>query len=227
MAHYRVLTGNQDWSAEQLDPMYRLATRNKPIRLTVLMEALCPDCQLWIVEEFYPKVFKNFAEFINIEFVPFGNAKITNGTITCQHGSEECKINRFESCLIDVLQSQDHYVPFIYCIENQLQKWTPNQLHAFVQKKSGTNVSMYRLISQWEIVSIHNNALGNIWPDKHTFVPWIIVNGVSLRSKQVLINNLPYLLCDWYTGDKEIPFCSSQKKKGCSKNALRNYYLSM
>ncbi|KAE9412475.1 hypothetical protein Angca_008739, partial [Angiostrongylus cantonensis] len=110
---------------DDLCTRYRLATRNKPIRLTVLIEALCPDCQLWIVEEFYPKLFKNFAEFINIEFVPFGNAKITNGTITCQHGPEECRINRFESCLIDVLQSQDHHVPFIYCIESQLQLKIP------------------------------------------------------------------------------------------------------
>ncbi|KAE9412474.1 hypothetical protein Angca_007955, partial [Angiostrongylus cantonensis] len=37
----------------------------------------------------------------------------------------------------------------------------------------------------------------SIWPDKHTFVPWIIVNGISLKTKQMMINNLPYLLCDW------------------------------
>ncbi|KAJ1370057.1 hypothetical protein KIN20_031695 [Parelaphostrongylus tenuis] len=53
----------------------------------------------------------------------------------------------------------------------------------------------------------------NTWPDKHTFVPWVIVNGISLKSKQTMINNLPYLLCEWYIGDNKIPFCRSEKRK--------------
>ncbi|KAJ1371557.1 hypothetical protein KIN20_033526 [Parelaphostrongylus tenuis] len=73
---------------EDLCNRYRL-NHNKPINITVLMEALCPDCQLWIVEEFYPKVFKNFAKFINIELVPFGNAKITS-TVPFENATAKC-----------------------------------------------------------------------------------------------------------------------------------------
>uniref|UniRef100_A0A0K0DN55 Transposase n=1 Tax=Angiostrongylus cantonensis TaxID=6313 RepID=A0A0K0DN55_ANGCA len=61
----------------------------------------------------------------------------------------------------------------------------------------------------------------DVWPDQHMFVPWIIVNGVSLNSKQAMIDNLPYLLCDWYTGDEEIPFCSSEVAKRRSNGALK------
>uniref|UniRef100_A0A0K0DN54 Saposin A-type domain-containing protein n=1 Tax=Angiostrongylus cantonensis TaxID=6313 RepID=A0A0K0DN54_ANGCA len=112
---------SKECGSEELCTRYRSAAYNKPINITLLVEALCPFCQGWVVEEFYPKVFEIFAEFINVELVPFGNAQIMNGTITCQHGPEECRINRFESCLIHVLKSQDRYVPFIYCIDNQLQ----------------------------------------------------------------------------------------------------------
>lgn len=45
---------------------------------------------------------------------------IQNGTITCQHGAEECQINRFESCIIDSMQTQDQYVPYIHCLESNL-----------------------------------------------------------------------------------------------------------
>ncbi|RCN28862.1 gamma interferon inducible lysosomal thiol reductase, partial [Ancylostoma caninum] len=100
---------------------YQTATHNQRINITVLIEALCPDCQRFIVDELYPNVYKNFAGFVNIEFVPYGNAKVVNGTIQCQHGPEECSINRFESCLIDSVQTQEQYVPLIYCIENNLR----------------------------------------------------------------------------------------------------------
>ncbi|PIO75739.1 gamma interferon inducible lysosomal thiol reductase [Teladorsagia circumcincta] len=99
---------------------YHKATDNQRINITVLIEALCPDCQRWIVEELYPHVFKNFLDYVNIELIPYGNAKMVNGTIECQHGPEECSINRFESCVIDSMQTQDQFLPLIYCIENQL-----------------------------------------------------------------------------------------------------------
>lgn len=61
---------------EALTCSYLASTHNQRINITVLLEALCPDCQRWIVEELYPHVFKNFMDFVNIEFVPYGNARI-------------------------------------------------------------------------------------------------------------------------------------------------------
>ncbi|VDM59706.1 unnamed protein product [Angiostrongylus costaricensis] len=208
---------SKECGSEKLCTRYRSAAYNKAINLTLLVEALCPFCQGWMVDEFYPNVFKNFAEFINVEFVPFGNAEIINGTITCQHGPEECMINRFESCLIHVLQSQDHYlgVPFenasALCFrdlsigeadQNLIQSCMVSELGEKLQQEAAEKTA-------------------NVWPDQHIFVPWIIVNGVSLISKQAMIDNLPYLLCDWYTGDEEIPFCSSEEAKRRSNSALR------
>ncbi|KHJ74789.1 gamma interferon inducible lysosomal thiol reductase, partial [Oesophagostomum dentatum] len=104
---------------------YHSATYNQRINITVLIEALCPDCQRYIVEDLYPNIYKNFAGFVNIELIPYGNARIVNGSIQCQHGPEECSINRFESCLIDSVQTQDQYVPLIYCLENNLMAKIP------------------------------------------------------------------------------------------------------
>ncbi|KAK5971308.1 Gamma interferon inducible lysosomal thiol reductase, partial [Trichostrongylus colubriformis] len=104
---------------------YHEATYNQRINITVLIEALCPDCQRWIVEELYPHIFKKFMDFVNIELVPYGNAKMVNGSIQCQHGPEECSINRFESCVIDSMQTQDQYMPYIGCIENLLMSKVP------------------------------------------------------------------------------------------------------
>lgn len=200
---------------------YLASTHNQRINITVLLEALCPDCQRWIVEELYPHVFKNFMDFVNIEFVPYGNARIVNGSIQCQHGPEECSINRFESCLIDSVQTQDQYVPLINCIENQLMsKVTFDKASAKCFRTLSVSDDIQRLIQSCLVSRLGEKLqekaaekTDNVWPDKHTHVPWIIVNGVSLANAQMMMDQLPYLLCEWYTGDKKIPFCQAQEKR--------------
>lgn len=53
----------------------------------------------------------------------------------------------------------------------------------------------------------------NVWPEKHQFVPWVLFNNVSLARSQNLMDDIPSLLCQWYNGDKQIPYCSQQMKK--------------
>ncbi|WKX97518.1 hypothetical protein Q1695_013294 [Nippostrongylus brasiliensis] len=200
---------------------YHSTTHNQRINITVLVEALCPDCQRWIVEELYPLVYKNFADFVNIELVPYGNARMVNGSIQCQHGPEECSINRFESCLIDSVQTQDQYVPLIYCIENQLMAKTPfDKASAKCFRTLSISDDIQRL-TQSCLVSRLGERLqekaaertANVWPDKHTHVPWVVLNGVSLANGQMMMDHLPFLICEWYNGDKKIPYCQSQEKK--------------
>ncbi|RCN45583.1 gamma interferon inducible lysosomal thiol reductase [Ancylostoma caninum] len=211
---------------EDLCNRYHTATHNQRINITVLMEALCPGCQHFIVDELYPNIYKNFAGFVNIEFVPYGNAKVVNGTIQCQHGPEECSINRFESCLIDSVQTQELYVPLIYCIESNLQKKSFQSQIPFDK----ASAKCFRTLSVGEdiqrlIQSCLVSRLGeqlqekaaeqteNVWPDKHRHVPWVVINGISLESEQSVMDHLPYLICGWYTGDKKIPYCRSDEKK--------------
>ncbi|VDM81925.1 unnamed protein product [Strongylus vulgaris] len=99
---------------------YNAATYNQRVNLTIFSEGLCPMCNDWFTNYVYPKVYKNFADFINIEYVPYGNAQYKNGTITCQHGELECRINRYFSCIIDVMGKQDVYIPFLHCLDDLL-----------------------------------------------------------------------------------------------------------
>src|SRR3569832_776186 len=39
-----------------------------------------------------------------------------------------------------------------------------------------------------------------IWPEKHRFVPWIMINNVSLLSRQIYQENFFQFLCKWYNG---------------------------
>ncbi|PAV90129.1 hypothetical protein WR25_13333 [Diploscapter pachys] len=183
---------------------YTTATRNQKINITVLIEALCPDCQQLIVNELYPNVYTKFKDYVNIEFIPYGNARIlSNGTIQCQHGEEECKINKFESCLIDAVQTQDQYVPLIYCLENQLMKQTPFEDAAEkCFKQLSVSDQTQRMIQGCLVTSLSEklqkkaaDLTANVWPEKHRFVPWILFNGVSIESVQSWADIIPTLIC--------------------------------
>lgn len=55
---------------------FRGRSKGKRVRLTLLFEALCPDCQQFISQALYRDVFLKFGDFVDLELVPFGNAKL-------------------------------------------------------------------------------------------------------------------------------------------------------
>lgn len=52
------------------------ASKNKPIHLAVLYESLCPDSIRFITASLYPVVYQKFSKYVEIELVPWGNAKL-------------------------------------------------------------------------------------------------------------------------------------------------------
>ncbi|CAJ0606136.1 unnamed protein product [Cylicocyclus nassatus] len=195
---------------------FRNATYNQPINITLLVESLCIHCQRFLVDQLYPIIFRNFADVIRIRIVPFGNAHIKNGTFFCQHGEEECKINRYQSCLFDVIKSQNKFVPLMHCLEEQLMN---NASFKNAKSICFANQSVSESIQEKiqkcfdskcgdELQLEAANVTDNAWPDKKTSVPWVIINGVSLESLQDKINNLAPQLCEWYNGSKNISYCA-------------------
>jgi interferon gamma-inducible protein 30 len=192
---------------------YQKASNNKRVQLTVLYEALCPACQNFIANTLYRDVYLQYGEYVQVELVPYGNAKRQNDTITCQHGDEECKINRYESCAIHFMPEP---VPFIYCLESQLSRGV--DLEKASRKCYSTFHTQPHIYDQ--IIHCANGDLGlklqlqaaerteKIWPESHQYVPWIVFNNVSLKAEQFRIRDLPVTICDFYTGDKTPEHCS-------------------
>ncbi|CAO4365348.1 unnamed protein product [Caenorhabditis nigoni] len=211
---------------------HRAATHNQKINITVLIEALCPDCQNFLTKQLYPVVFKNFGDFVNIELVPFGNAKIQeDGTIKCQHGEEECSINKFEGCFIDSMADQSP-LPTLSCIEESLQKkveFADAVQQCFEKLQIGGDIQRLTqscLVSKLgaDLQTRAAATTNNVWPEQHKFVPWVVVNGVSLTSLQGFQNQLPTLLCEWYSGDKPIPYCETALKMKYKKASIRHFF---
>lgn len=210
---------------------YLAAAWNRKLKLTLLYEALCPGCQTMITGVLYPQIYRDFKDYVDIELVPFGNARIENGTIICQHGDDECTINRFESCVIDSMKGSNAALPYIYCLEQQLEAAVPFKKAVLkCYRKLGVPKAIQNSIStcvkngtgdRLQLEAAKRTA--DIYPDKHDHVPWMLFNNASLSRAQVLQDSLPSAICEWYSGDRLPPQCKRMKAVIMRKYLIPGY----
>ncbi|XP_072386451.1 gamma-interferon-inducible lysosomal thiol reductase-like [Diabrotica undecimpunctata] len=75
------------------------------LTLTLFYEGLCPGCHEFILTQLYPS-YEKLADSLKLDLVPFGwsqSSRSADGKVTfdCQHGDEECYINRIHACVLD------------------------------------------------------------------------------------------------------------------------------
>ncbi|KAG6527498.1 hypothetical protein ZIOFF_009601 [Zingiber officinale] len=88
------------------------------VSVALYYETLCPYSANFIVN-YLAKIFENgLISIVDLELVPYGNARIRNGTISCQHGPYECLLNTVEACAIATWPDLNEHFSFIYCVED-------------------------------------------------------------------------------------------------------------
>ncbi|KRX69608.1 GILT-like protein F37H8.5 [Trichinella sp. T6] len=96
---------------------YNTSQLDKKIKLTLLYETLCPDCQEFILNTLQRYVWKYGQDFVDFNFIPYGNARRTQlnntWTIQCQHGPVECALNKLHGCAISKLVYVGKWFPLI------------------------------------------------------------------------------------------------------------------
>lgn len=179
----------------------------KPVKVELYYEALCPDCQEFMKHQLYPTFQRLFKTGIfELTLVPYGNAnerKVADKWMfQCQHGEQECQMNLLETCAIHLLNTPQLFMPFIHCVE-----LFPNLQNA--QNCAGS------LGIEWApILACYNGSEGNFLQHQmaqktealnpqHTYVPWIVVDGVHTEDIQKQAQqDLAFLICASYKGRK-------------------------
>ena len=87
-----------------------------PLAIGVYYEALCGDSRNFVVDQLNT-TYSRVPEIVAPTFVPWGKASVdADGTITCQHGEDECWGNRLLGCVAKAVGSEAARVSVISCL---------------------------------------------------------------------------------------------------------------
>jgi len=144
---------------------------------------------------------------MDLTVVPFGNAHITDGVVSCQHGDDECTANSIEQCAFSLYDSYTAF-PFYECMEEAGSDML-NQVRACATKANLSYANLAACYKNPTTVLANQIAAEAATPSDHTYVPWVVVNG------DVWDGNSDFLtvVCDAYDGDAPA---------GCPAKTLKN-----
>uniref|UniRef100_A0A1D2A1E0 Gamma-interferon-inducible lysosomal thiol reductase n=2 Tax=Auxenochlorella protothecoides TaxID=3075 RepID=A0A1D2A1E0_AUXPR len=150
-------------------------------------ESLCPDCRHMVLDVLAPLYENGVAQLMHLKYIAYG--KVKDGQ--CQHGTVECKYNRYINCAQSL--HGDSWFPYVQCLAKNLtsiatdapgcaetQGWDASELDACAGGARGEALGK----EAGEATTQLQPALTN--------VPWVIVNGVPVGKD---FENLDRYLC--------------------------------
>ncbi|KAL0018223.1 hypothetical protein WJX77_010691 [Trebouxia sp. C0004] len=166
-------------------------------------EALCPYCARFldtVAARIYDNGVMNMTRF---RYIPYGNAKETQDGVVCQHGPQECELNRILSCAMHLNSEQQVWFPFAKCLESP----GPSKIHPLepaepcAQDASINYTAIQDCASGQMAVELQKKAAEETASLKpaHTYVPWITVNGIAIGGA---FEQLQTFICASYLGDR-------------------------
>ncbi|WVZ68337.1 hypothetical protein U9M48_017293 [Paspalum notatum var. saurae] len=170
------------------------------VPVSVYYETLCPFCSAFVVNDL-ARIFRDGVSSIaDLRLVPFGNGRVSaDGTITCQHGEDECRLNAIEACVIRLWPNAEQHFPFIHCVEHLTltRKWD-----AWQSCFQETGLAYQPVIDCYNSgygrqLLLQNAAETNALRPPHQFVPWVVVNGKPLGDDYM---NFEAYICSTYDG---------------------------
>ncbi|KRY10291.1 GILT-like protein F37H8.5 [Trichinella patagoniensis] len=191
---------------------YNTSQLDKKIKLTLLYETLCPDCQEFILNTLQRYVWKYGQDFVDFNLIPYGNARRSQlnntWTIQCQHGPVECALNKLHGCAISKLLYVGKWFPLIVCLEEAAKlKMDPDAAFLLCSKKKKLDktlsIAIYKCANgvEGDLIQLEMAEITkNVKPHPHYFVPWILISDLSTAQLQFYQNGFFNLLCDWHHG---------------------------
>lgn len=196
-----------------------VTAENEPINLTLFYETLCPDTRKFVLEELVPTYRSALQSHINLELVPFGNAKFhtdDNGQrkVECQHGEEECYGNRLQACyIVKYSPNISRSLDYVNCMfEKEDWKSTHNTSVKCATELSinWNNIEQCTNSAEGErLIEIFGNQTLNLDP-KVTWIPWLTINNQhDDKIGNEALSDLKKYLCDYHFNKSTLDACKS------------------
>ncbi|KAK3009241.1 hypothetical protein RJ639_015113, partial [Escallonia herrerae] len=185
-----------------------LTDSSEKVSLGLYYESLCPYSANFIVNYLVKIFYNGLIDYVDLNLVPWGNAKlIDNTTFQCQHGPAECLLNTIEACAIGVWPDVNEHFPFIYCVETLVYEQKYPEWETCFEKLNldPTPVTECYSSGYGNELELKYAAETNALQPRHTYVPWVVVNGEPLYDDY---ENFVSYVCKAYKGTKVPEACS-------------------
>eukprot|EP00884_Botryococcus_braunii_P007188 jgi/Botrbrau1/16470/Bobra.0142s0064.1 len=176
-------------------------------------EALCPDCAAFVLNILAPLLEEGLQEIMQVNYVGWGNAKNTSSGVECQHGPQECYMNRILNCGVIYSPKRDVFYSLLICFSHY-----GRAMHEYVETCATAagldhaNLEACAKGSQGDQLEVAAaDATFKLIP-KHSFVPWILVNGIPLGAD---CGNVKAYICAAYRGPRPHECYAQPVLKSC------------
>lgn len=168
-------------------------------------ESLCPYCKNFIVN-YLSKFFENgLINIVELRIIPYGNAHIhEGGSIVCQHGEDECRLNVIQTCAINLWPDVFKWFPFVYCLE-ALDKQIAYAQWTSCVGPSGLDLARILECFQGPLglqLELANAKETDSLDPPHRYVPWVLVKGTPLMDEYLHVEKF---VCEAYDGPEPKP----------------------
>ncbi|KAG8096372.1 hypothetical protein GUJ93_ZPchr0013g34501 [Zizania palustris] len=156
--------------------------KGKKVSVALYYESLCPSSAIFVVKKL-ANVFKDgLLDAVDLSLVPYGNARVKDGAISCQHGPDECLLNTVEACAIDAWPDLRVHFRFIYCVESLVVDGKHREWESCF-KKLGLDpkhvTDCYKGERGHKLALKYGRQTDALQPP-HKYVPWVVVDGQPL-----------------------------------------------
>ena len=153
--------------------------------------------------------FAAIPNLMNLNMVPFGNAKISGSSVTCQHGPDECLGNSYEQCAIHLYPNATQYFPYYECMEAAGKRMIHGKTSANCAASAGLDNSKIEACVNDATLALQLQEQFGAETGAHNYTPWVLINGkLSPSDGDALLAEV----CAAYTGTKPAA-CTSSKQR--------------
>ncbi|KAL4394990.1 hypothetical protein HN51_022883 [Arachis hypogaea] len=186
--------------SDEISPLFVADKNNNKVNLSVYYESLCQPCATFIIKNLYEIFNTNLISIVNLQLVPYANSHVnlTNNSISCQNGQDECILNSLESCAMNLWSDVGKYYGLIYCfeflaIEGRSNKWQDCFDQLGLPLASILNCSRG---NGTELAKKYIEETTKLHPP-HSFLPWVVINNQPIAQDYA---NFTYFVCKAYKG---------------------------
>ncbi|KAL4448881.1 hypothetical protein ABPG77_007598 [Micractinium sp. CCAP 211/92] len=176
------------------------------VRVDLYGEALCPFTMEFVTKQIAPLLPSSpFERIIKFRYIAWGNAH-WNSTQeglrpACQHGPDECRLNRVVNCAQRLRPAQAQWLPFVTCLSDRPRS---KVLSSVERCAAGTAIdadALWRCVDGSDGDKLEQLAAGATaaLDPAHKYVPWVLVNGIPLGG---LDSQLTRIVCIAFPGIK-------------------------